>query len=146
MLLSSLITIAAIFAPTLALPSALGLDKRQHVNTDWIVTGWTASCQKSRRTATFSVGAPDAYISGFYGFSVRCDVIPYNAFNYSTCGNFGSYRINAKLSDGSTAGATNISLIHTQIESNKVSIASGSAEVVPSSFFTVTPTDVRIGI
>ncbi|KAI8629057.1 hypothetical protein F5Y19DRAFT_433822 [Xylariaceae sp. FL1651] len=147
MLVSILTTIGVLAIPALSLPAATsGLDKRQEVNVDWTVTNWQTTSWDPKHTVRFAVGAPDAYISGFYGFSVWCEDIPYNVGNYTFCVDYSSYHILTKVSNVPHSNLTEISIIHKQIEPNRVSIASGSAKVVPSSWFTVHPTKVRIGI
>jgi hypothetical protein len=68
----------------------------------------------------------------------------YDVSYFTVCEDVGSYRVDVKVSHGSTAGLTNLSLVHTQVEPKKISIASGSAQVVGSLFFEVAPTEVRI--
>ncbi|KAI0383898.1 hypothetical protein F5Y04DRAFT_23372 [Hypomontagnella monticulosa] len=132
------------------------LEPRETVNVPWTFINYRVDCTNSTTeskcpkeicTAQFMVGAPDAYISGFYGFSTWCSV-PVNANNYTTCSNTpGAWRVDAKVhTDKKHGNQTKISLINTQIDKNIVRIAEGSEWVVPSGRFTIAPTDIRIGL
>ncbi|KAI2637156.1 hypothetical protein GGS26DRAFT_473409 [Hypomontagnella submonticulosa] len=160
-MLTSVVTIITgmLAASALALPApspTSELEPRETVNVPWTFTGYTTACSATKCRATtpeqkcnavFAVGAPDAYISGFYGFSVRCNV-PINALNYTVCANTpGAWRVDAKVeTDNEHGNQSKISLVNTQIDKNIVRIAAGSEWVTPSDRFTIAPTDIRIGL
>ncbi|OTB03260.1 hypothetical protein M426DRAFT_24044 [Hypoxylon sp. CI-4A] len=148
MRISNLSTAFALVVPSLALPP--WIERRQTVNGPWFITGWHdygTDNATHKHTVRFEIGAMDAYVDGFYGFSGWCDPITVNWGNSTICFSGGDqWHVEAKVSQDQATNRTGLRVRHTQtLSSGKIVTATGSTDnyISTDPYFTFRPTDVE---
>ncbi|KAI1380557.1 hypothetical protein F4677DRAFT_403901 [Hypoxylon crocopeplum] len=147
---SILTAIYALVVSALALPGPSSKhERRQTVNVPWFITNWYDYGTNNithKHTVRFMIGAPDAYVEGFYGFSGWCDPVPVNWWNATVCfGGGDQWHVETKVSHNRATNRTGIWVRHAQSAFGTNATATGSTDnfipTYPS--FELYPTDVE---
>ncbi|KAI4859335.1 hypothetical protein F4820DRAFT_440027 [Hypoxylon rubiginosum] len=150
MRISILPAVCALVVSALALPgSSSEVEKRQTVNVPWFITNWNyypTNNETHKRSVRFMIGAPDAYVGGFYGFSGWCDPVPVNWWNTTLCFAGGDqWRVETKVTHNRVTNHTGIWVRHTQNAFGRIATATGSTDnfVQGNQAFELYPTDIE---
>ncbi|XXG95602.1 hypothetical protein Hte_001870 [Hypoxylon texense] len=153
MRISFLPEICALVVSALALPtSSSEVEKRQTVNVDWTIRNfyYYPNNATHKDTVSFTIGAPDAYVGGFYGFSGWCSNIRVNWWNSTVCFGGGSqWWVETKVTHDRQTNHTGLWVRHTQNAFGRIATATGSTDnindiLLPGyGMYELRPTDIQ---